>query len=107
MYLVYIYMFCFVIVYQTICIQIAHVTKQKYKPWRGLYLGVIVPMLVVIAVDKFFSFKIKFWFVVLVLTTKIAFYLSFFLYFVINEITEILDIEVFVTKQERLKRDSQ
>ena len=43
----------------------------------------------------------------LVLTTKIAFYLSFFLYFVINEITEILDIEVFVTKQERLKRDSQ
>ena len=54
MYLVYIYMFCFVIVYQTICIQIAHVTKQKYKPWRGLYLGVIVPMLVVIAIDKFF-----------------------------------------------------
>ena len=54
MYLVYIYMFCFVIVYQTICIQIAHVTKQKYKPWRGLYLGVIVPMLVVIAVYKVF-----------------------------------------------------
>lgn len=47
-------MFCFVIVYQTICIQIAHATKQKYKPFEGLYLKVIVPMLVVIAIDKFF-----------------------------------------------------
>ena len=42
----------------------------------------------------------------LVLFTKIAVYLSLFILFVISEITEILDIEVFVTKQERLKRDS-
>lgn len=41
----------------------------------------------------------------LVLTAKIVIHLSFFLYFVIDEITEILDIEVFVTKQERLKRE--
>ena len=54
MYLVYIYMFCFLIVYQTICIQIAHVTRQKYKPWSRLYLGVTVPMLIVIALDQFF-----------------------------------------------------
>jgi hypothetical protein len=41
----------------------------------------------------------------LVLTAKIAIHLSFFIYFIIDEITEILDIEVFVTKQERLKRE--
>jgi len=53
-YLIYIYMFCFLIVYQTICIQIAHVTKQKYKPWSGLYLRVTVPMVLAMALEKAF-----------------------------------------------------
>lgn len=36
---------------------------------------------------------------------KLTIYLATYIYFVVNEIAEILDIEIFVTKQERLKRD--
>lgn len=47
MQIVYIQLFCLLIVFQTISIQIAHVTKQKYQPWNKLYFSALVPMVVV------------------------------------------------------------
>jgi len=42
----------------------------------------------------------------MVLSAKITLVLSVYLFSVVTEIAEILDIQVFVTKQERLKREN-
>jgi hypothetical protein len=49
--IVYMALFSMVVVHQTVCIQLAHVTKQAYNPWTKLYLFVVSSILFMIVIS--------------------------------------------------------
>lgn len=51
--IIYLLLFGFVVVHQTMCIQLAHVTRQRYRPWTRMLVGTQIT-LVSFAVISYF-----------------------------------------------------
>lgn len=92
-------LFMFVVVYQSLQIMLAQVTKRQYQPYNALmcflYLSMITIMLLSFLRDGDVNFKMC----ITLLCGIVAVVLSQFIISVIGEMTAILGIELFTTKQ--------
>ena len=54
-YMLHMLLYCFVVCHQTISIQVAHVTKQKYSPFTRIYIAIcsgITVCIIINAINK-------------------------------------------------------
>jgi len=93
-----------VIVAQTISIQFHHVTKSKFNPWTKILLFSLLSMTCACVAgwlrDGDVNFKL--WSTLLLGVMSVS--LWQFILSIIGEMTNILGIEVFVTKQEQQRK---
>jgi hypothetical protein len=51
--IIYLLLFGFVVVHQTMCIQLAHVTRQRYRPWTRILVGAQITLVSFAAISYF------------------------------------------------------
>lgn len=87
-----------VTVHQTISIQLAHTTRQKYNPWTKLTISVSIALITFSVISYFRNgdFNTKLAMAVLTGIASVAQWQ--FIISIVGEMTQILDIEVFLTK---------
>lgn len=93
------------IVHQTMSIQLAHCTKSKYWPWGRMINFVISAMLVITLISYLRNGDVNFKLCITLLCGVTVVFQWQFILSIIGEITTILGIEVFTTKQEQQKRN--
>lgn len=98
-------LYIFMIVHQTMSIQLAHCTKSKYWPWGRMINFVISAMLVITLISYLRNGDVNFKLCITLLCGVTVVFQWQFILSIIGEITTILGIEVFTTKQEQQKRN--
>jgi hypothetical protein len=94
----------FVIVYQCHTIMANQICKQRYQPYGVLMKFVLVSMGTIMLISYFRDGDVNFKMCVTLICGVVAVFLGQFIVTVIGEITTILGIEVFVTKEAQQAR---
>jgi len=97
-------LYMFVIVYQCHNIMGNQICKQRYQPYGNLMKSVLFTMCTIMVIGYFRDGDVNFKMCVTLICGVVAVFLGQFIVSVIGEITTILGIEVFVTKQEQEAR---
>jgi len=92
-------LFLLVIVYQSMNVMLAQVTKRQYKPFNPLMCFLYFSMISIMLLSYLRDGDVNFKMCVTLLTGIVAVVLSQFIISVIGEMTTILGIELFTTKQ--------
>jgi len=92
-------LFLLVIVYQSMNVMLAQVTKRQYKPFNPLMCFLYLSMISIMFLSYLRDGDVNFKMCVTLLTGIVAVVLSQFIISVIGEMTTILGIELFTTKQ--------
>lgn len=103
-FMTYSLLFIFITVHNTIRIQLAHTTLMKYHPWSKIYLfatlSLLATAITAVATDGEANVRLS----ILIITCITALLQWVFLIIVANEITNILKIKIFLTKQTMERR---
>lgn len=97
-------LFLFVVVYQSLNVMTKQLCKSKFEPYSNPIKILFAAMGVMMAIGYFRNGDVNFKMSVTMICGVFAVHLGQFIVTVIGELTTILDIEVFTTKQEVEKR---
>lgn len=86
-------------------IQLAHCTRSKFDPWGRLITFIATAMVVITLIGKIRSGDVNFKLCITLLCGVTTVFQWQFILSIIGEITTILGIEVFTTKQEQQRRN--